>query len=97
MNESNTGRAEKILEEMANILFAEKSSSSWGRKLHSLAQKKTMHADDFRSQVKGLYGGMGSLNDIVLFGPDGKIDKLANQKFAALKEELYQIVSSRSY
>jgi hypothetical protein len=96
MNEINTDRVEKILEEMAIILFAEKSSSPWGRKLQSLARKKTMHSDDFRSQVKSLYGGMGSLNDIVLFGADGKVDKLANQKFTELKAELYQIVSSRS-
>lgn len=96
MNEADLFRAEVILEELAGLLFAENNASPWGRKLHSLAQKKTLHAEDFRSQIKGLYGGMGSLNDIVLFSSNGKVDREANRAFSALKEELYQLVSPHS-
>ncbi len=96
MNDADLLRAEVILEEMAEILFTESNASPWGKRLSSLAQKKTLHPDDFRSQIKGLYGGLGSLNDIVLFAPNGKVDREANSIFSALKEELFQLVSSPS-
>lgn len=93
MKKENVERAEEILEQLAALLFAENLNSPWGRRLTSLANKKTLHVDDFRSQIKGLYGGMGSLNDIVLFRPDGKVDRASNEQFAELKNELYQLVS----
>ncbi|WP_316015336.1 DUF6966 domain-containing protein [Roseobacter sp. HKCCA0434] len=92
MNDTKLIRAEAILAEMAQIFFAENDASPWGKKLSSLAQNKTMHPDDFRSQIKRFYGGMGSLNDIVLIAPNGKVDREANVRFSKLKNELYQLI-----
>ncbi|WP_175620509.1 DUF6966 domain-containing protein [Chryseobacterium schmidteae] len=45
------------------------------------------------SNIKSLYGGMGSFNDMVLY-TDGKFDIEANEKLDVLKEILYHAVLS---
>lgn len=69
-------------------------NSTWGRKLESLAKKDTLCHDDLRLQVKGLYGGMGSLNDIVLFHSDGTVDRSGSAEFDMLRSQLYELVRS---
>lgn len=85
-------KAEFYLSEMSDLLTLKGSSSSWAEKLRSLADKKTMHPDDFRFEIKRLYGGMGSLNDIVICDSEGKMDREANIKFDDLRRKLYGVV-----
>jgi len=51
------------------------------------------HKKEALSNIKNIYGGMGSFNDLVLY-KDGKIDIEANEKFSALRENLYKAVLS---
>lgn len=92
MNSNDICQAEKILLRLASLLFDENVQSDWGTKLSNLANKKTLAVEDFRLQIKNLYGGMGSLSDIVLMKADGKVDREANNEFDDLRSELYQLV-----
>ncbi|MCF2872994.1 hypothetical protein L0664_18165 [Octadecabacter sp. G9-8] len=92
MNNVDLMQAEECLIQMGDILIRNGTSLHWAKKLHSLASKKTMCADDFRQQVKGLYGGMGSLNDLVICDADGKMDRDLNVRFDELRSTLYNVV-----
>lgn len=97
MSPDDIHRAERILSRLAELLFDENVQSDWGRKLMNLADKKTLAVEDFRWQIKGMYGGMGSLSDIVIMGPDGKADRKANNEFADLRSELYNLVRTPTH
>lgn len=52
------------------------------------------------SNIRSIYGGMGSFNDMILY-KEGKADVEANEKLSALREGLYnavlsEIIESRS-
>lgn len=51
------------------------------------------HKKEALSNIKNIYGGMGSFNDLVL-NKDGKVDIEANEKLSALREDLYKAVLS---
>ncbi|BDW89396.1 DUF6966 domain-containing protein [Thalassospira tepidiphila] len=68
--------------------------SKWGHKLEVLAGKDTLCSEDLRLQVKGLFGGMGSLNDIVLFHSDGTVDRNGSTEFDMLCSQLYELLRS---
>ncbi|MDR6156907.1 hypothetical protein QF023_000423 [Chryseobacterium sp. SLBN-27] len=51
------------------------------------------HKKEALSNIKNIYGGMGSFNDLVLY-KDGKVDIEANEKLSALREDLYKAVLS---
>lgn len=80
--------AEKILKEMADILEENEGPSEWSRMLESLSNNKTLHKDDFYYSVKRLFGGMGSLNDVVITDSNGKFPVDANEKFDSLRRDL---------
>lgn len=77
---------------MSEILFKSDKRSRWGKKLSAIANKNTLHIDDLKFPVKKLYGGMGSLNDIVFMDTDGSVDTEANEAFDELRIQLYDIV-----
>ena len=87
-------RIVEILLRLSSLLMTGNSNSTWGRKLEALASKDTLRSEDLRLQVKGLYGGMGSLNDIVLFHSDGTVDRNGSAEFDMLRSELYELVRS---
>ena len=92
MNNVDLEKAEEYLTQMADILVTNGSSPHWSSRLRSLASKKTLCADDFRHQVKMLYGGMGSLNDLVISDADGKMDRDVNILFDDIRSKLYNTV-----
>ncbi len=94
MTYADLNKAEICLMEMSKLLISNNSSLDWAKKLQSLSEKKTMHSDDFRLQIKRMFGGMGSLNDIVICDSNGKIDRDANIKFDYFRKELYESVSN---
>jgi hypothetical protein len=61
----------------------------------SMAKKDTLCAEDLKRQVKSWFGGMGSLNDIVVFRADGAVDRDASDEFDKLRSELYNLVNLR--
>jgi|TARA_B110000208_G_C11607863_1_gene372518 hypothetical protein len=79
---------EEILESMGMILEENEGSSDWSKRLKNLARNKTLHKDDYHYAVKRLYGGMGSLNDVVVMDGRGGYPREANQKFDSLRDDL---------
>lgn len=51
------------------------------------------HKKEALSNIKNIYEGMGSFNDLVLY-KDGKVDIEANEKLSVLREDLYKAVLS---
>ncbi|WP_263602663.1 DUF6966 domain-containing protein [Chryseobacterium sp. PET-29] len=52
-----------------------------------------INREEALSNIKNIYGGMGSFNDFVLY-KDEKVDVEANEKLSALREDLYKAVVS---
>ena len=92
MTNVNLERAEQYLIEMSDLLADNGCSLFWADQLKSLAAKKTMHPDDFRSQIKSLFGGMGSLTDLVICKSDGTMDRELNIVFDVLRQKLYDVI-----
>lgn len=92
MTDLDLEKAERYLFEMGDLLESSGHALSWARRLKALAGKKTMHPDDFRSQIKGLFGGMGSLNDLVICDSQGKLDRDLNIKFDDLRHKLRSVI-----
>lgn len=97
MTETDITRVVEILHSLSQLLTARNTNSNWGQKLKALAHKETLCVDDLKLQVKGLYGGMGSINDIVLFCSDGTVDRKGSDEFDTLRTELYDLVRSPQY
>lgn len=92
MNKLDTEKAEQCLLSLSEVLAQNGFAPSWERKLRSIAEKKNLAPEDFRSQVKLLFGGMGSLNDLIVYSSDGRIDPETNELFDHLRRELFSSV-----
>jgi hypothetical protein len=87
----NTLLVEKI-QKMAELLTIA-NQPHWARRLvqisHSSSGDESMARD-----VLSLYGGMGSLNDLVLY-VEGVLDAKINDEFDALRTAVYELCYSR--
>ncbi|WP_420548765.1 DUF6966 domain-containing protein [Curvivirga sp.] len=92
MSKVDIEKAELYLSEMGELLEKNNCSPFWANKLKSLAAKKTLCPDDFRVQIKSMFGGMGSLNDLVLLDDDGKVDRDLNIIFDDLRKKLFDVI-----
>ncbi len=92
MSGVNLEQAEKYLIQLSDILISSGASLSWADRLHSVASKRKMSAEDFRLEVKGLYGGMGSLNDLVICDAEGKMDRNLNVQFDEIRSKLFGLL-----
>lgn len=92
MNENDLSKSQQILLELSEILFAEDRESPLGKRLKYLSENETLEIYEYRQQIKGLFGGMGSINDIVIFESDGRLNREASTRFYELKEKLYFII-----
>lgn len=64
--------------------------NDWARALGVLEKKITLDPNAVIFEIKSLYGGMGSLNDIVLFS-GGKLLTKENIEFDALRGALFDL------
>jgi hypothetical protein len=62
---------------------------SWADALSDLAARQA--SEDVCSEIRRRYGGMGSLNDIVLHSTDIARMKADNSQFGALRSELFKL------
>lgn len=92
MTEVEVDRIVETLHRLSQLLTMRNPDSAWGRRLDALARKNTLCVEDLRFQIKGLFGGMGSINDIVLFCSDGTVDRKGSGEFDALRTALYELV-----
>jgi hypothetical protein len=79
-----------LLSEMANLLESY-GESSWAVAFHRLAREALVAEAQVLEEARGMFGGMGSLSDIVLYGPDGSLLRKENERFDELRSELYRL------
>jgi len=61
---------------------------SWAEALSDIGARAA--TEDVRRDIRRLFGGAGSLNDIVLHAPDHPRLVADNNEFDALRSELYE-------
>lgn len=76
-----------ILEEMATLLDVA-GTQDWAEGLRRVASYDEPEASFLYGSVLRMYGGSGSLSDIVLY-KNGKLLKEENNKFYELRSKLY--------
>ncbi|CQI88886.1 TPA: DUF6966 domain-containing protein [Yersinia enterocolitica] len=79
------------MERMATLLelggYAE-----WSASIFKLAKKYVIDPDNTRHIFRNLYGGMGSLNDLVLY-KNGKILMSENDELDQIRSDLFNLLS----
>ena len=83
---------DKILLRMIELLHAGEEGD-WAAALNKV--RKDFKHDDFSyaaSNTAFLYGGMGSLGDVVLYR-DGKVLMPETNEFGLLREQLYEVIN----
>lgn len=82
-----------VLNEMA-FLLADCDMNDWSGMLLRLRAYMDEDRQDAIYRILNLYGGMGSLNDLVLC-KNGQMLKAENDTFAELRTRLYTLAVSR--
>ncbi|MDX6914709.1 hypothetical protein R9X49_06265 [Pectobacterium carotovorum] len=82
-----------VLNEMA-FLLADCDMNDWSGMLLRLRAYLDEDRQDAIYSILNLYGGMGSLNDLVLC-KNGQMLKAENDTFAELRTRLYMLTMSR--
>jgi uncharacterized protein DUF6966 len=80
---------QNILSDMA-ILLRSHGDGSWADTFERLSAEFPLDPVEVLSEVRKLYGGMGSLTDVVLYSADGSLPREENERFDVLRSELYQ-------
>lgn len=79
-----------VLIVMANLL-SECSLSEWSNLLQRLSAYIDDDPEEAIYKIRTLYGGQGSLNDLVLY-KNGKLLYKENDRFDELRETLYNLL-----
>ena len=77
---------------MLSLLDDEHGNQLWANKISSILRKKTLQVEYYEDQITAMYGGMGSLNDIILQDKNGYMPKESNDRFSNLRTQLFQLV-----
>ncbi|WP_282808192.1 DUF6966 domain-containing protein [Hafnia alvei] len=91
MTINKTQSVKEKMERMAALL-ALGGYQDWSSSIFNLAKKYESDPDFTRHSLLGFYGGMGSLNDLVLYR-DGKVLINENEELEQLKSDLFNILS----
>ncbi|AIR07374.1 hypothetical protein JT31_22995 [Cedecea neteri] len=86
---TNIDEIESILDEMCRIL-KECNLERWANILLDIKKMVRHDTKEARYSIMSLYGGMGSLNDLVLF-KDGVMLVEENDVFDELRNRLYHL------
>ena len=81
----------KKMQRMATLLelggYAE-----WSASIYKMAEKYTIDPDGTKHTFRNFYGGMGSLNDLVLYR-NGKVLMSENDELDQLRNDLFNLLS----
>ncbi|PHM72196.1 hypothetical protein [Xenorhabdus sp. KJ12.1] len=87
-----TQKIKKILKEISTLL-GHNMEISWSRYIDKLRYRMDLEPDNAIIDIKALFGGMGSLSDLVL-SKDGNPLVHENNKLDELRKNLYELCSS---
>jgi hypothetical protein len=86
---STIDRISSILKRMSE-LAQRGNSGNVGASLERAAARFERNPQEGASAIVGMYGGMGSLNDVILYEGNKPLFE-ENEEFDALRTELYQL------
>lgn len=91
MTKPSTADSEKMLAVLARMLdlLEAYGQRSWAEALSDLGARQG--TEDVRGEIRRLYGGMGSLNDLVLHSADIARMRADNNEFDALRKQLSEL------
>jgi hypothetical protein len=78
-----------LLFEMANLLGRHRDPS-WAIAFRRLAREAQAADAPVLEEARGMFGGMGSLSDIVLYDSDGLLLQKENDRLDELRRELFR-------
>jgi hypothetical protein len=81
-----------VLARMAELLRSG-GLSDWARAFESFRSELQQDPSATTAKILSMYGGMGSLNDLVLY-KDGKVLAQENDELDALRSRLYELCRS---
>jgi hypothetical protein len=84
---------ELILKDIAKLLN-EHGKASWANAFSRLAEEYVDSPEQAVRSIRSLYGGMGSFNDIVVYGSDGVPLGEENSELDRLRKQLYHVCHS---
>lgn len=79
------------MERMADLLKSG-GYTDWSVSIIKLAKEYEIDPDNTRQAFRNFYGGMGSLNDLVLHR-DGKVLLIENDELDQLRSDLFELLS----
>lgn len=91
----NINKMEVVMARMIEILDAN-GDNNWASALEKLRKQMAVDPSFVSAQIRGMYGGMGSLNDVVLY-KNGQPLVMENNEFDDLRTELYGLCHKISY
>jgi hypothetical protein len=91
----NIQKIKAILERMVTLLRLSEDYD-WANAIENLREQISIDPVEAVYRIRSLYGGMGSLNDIVLY-KNGQPFVAENNEFYAMKIELYDLCSEMSH
>lgn len=86
---NTTDKISSMLRRMSE-LARRGNSISWGASLERAALLVEQNASEGMKAIVGMYGGMGSLNDVVLYNGNEPLFE-ENEEFDLLRSELYEL------
>ncbi|WP_185922617.1 DUF6966 domain-containing protein [Hafnia paralvei] len=88
-----TEKAKLVVEKMERMatLLEFGGYAEWSASILKLAKKYVMDPDDTKHTFRNLYGGMGSLNDLVLYR-NGKVLMSENDELDQLRSDLFNLL-----
>lgn len=91
---SNESRIRELLQAIIELLD-QYNSPQWVKRFREIRRQiDSEQPHEVRAEIRGVYGGMGSFNDIVLMTSDGRLPVGANQQLDKMRSELYQLIQS---
>lgn len=88
----NYSEIEWTLDRMAELLRSSQTAD-WADAIGRLRAQIDVDPENACSALSRLFGGMGSLNDVVLYR-DGKVLRQENQEVDSLRSKLYSLLVS---
>ena len=86
---TNIENIELVLERMAELLYFA-AFDGWANALKKFRNEISVQSDVTAAGILSMYGGMGSLNDLILY-KNGQLLAAENVELDALRTRLYQL------